>query len=116
MGALEISPSLSRLFNLCMRESYYPAFFKIAQVVLVFKGEDPREFSNYRPVSVSLSSSGLRTGVEGVVGGLPGTGGSGHPWAVWFQGGSLHHHGHPGHGGESEGSVGEGKCRAWGLH
>ena len=35
-----------------MRESHYPAFFKIARVVPVFKGEDPTEFSNYRPVSV----------------------------------------------------------------
>ena len=52
MVALEISPSLSRLFNLCMRESHYPSFFKIAKVVPVFKGEDPTEFSNYRPVSV----------------------------------------------------------------
>ena len=33
-----------------------------------------------------------------------------------FQGGSLHYHSHPGHGEESEGSVGEKKCRARGLH
>ena len=51
MVALVISPPLSRLFNLCMRESYY-RMFKIARVVPVFKGEDPTEFSNYRPVSV----------------------------------------------------------------
>merc|ERR1712120_121645 len=49
---LEISPSLSRLFNLCMRESHYSSFFKIAKFVPVFKGEDPTELSNYRPVSV----------------------------------------------------------------
>ena len=47
MVALVISPPLSRLFNLCMRESYY-RMFKIARVVPVFKGEDPTEFSNYQ--------------------------------------------------------------------
>ena len=50
--ARELSGSLSRLFNLCMREGHYPACFKVARVVPVFKGEDPTVFSNYRPVSV----------------------------------------------------------------
>jgi hypothetical protein len=31
---------------------HYPAFFKVARVVPVFKSEDPTEFSNYRPVCV----------------------------------------------------------------
>jgi len=48
----ELSGSLSRLYNCCMREGYYPACFKIARVVPVFKSEDPTLFSNYRPVSV----------------------------------------------------------------
>ena len=52
MVALEISPSFSMLFNFCMRESYYPSFFKITRVLPVFKGKDPTEFSKYRPVSV----------------------------------------------------------------
>ena len=50
--AREISGSLSRLFNCCIREGYYPTHFKVARVVPVFKAEDPTEFSNYRPVSV----------------------------------------------------------------
>ena len=50
--AREISGSLSRLFNCCLREGHYPACFKVARVVPVFKAEDPTEFSNYRPVSV----------------------------------------------------------------
>ena len=50
--AREISGSLSRLFNCCMRGGHYPACFKVARVVPVFKGEDPTQFSNYRPVSV----------------------------------------------------------------
>ena len=50
--ARELAGSLSRLFNCCMREGHYPACFKVARVVPVFKGDDPVEFSNYRPVSV----------------------------------------------------------------
>ena len=50
--AKELSGSLSRLYNSCIREGYYPGDFKIARVVPVFKAEDPTEFSNYRPVSV----------------------------------------------------------------
>ena len=50
--AKELSGSLSRLYNCCMREGYYPKCFKVARVVPVFKAEDPTDFSNYRPVSV----------------------------------------------------------------
>jgi hypothetical protein len=52
MVAREILGPLSCLFNCCMREGHYPAFFKVAQVVPVFKSEDPTEFSNYRPISL----------------------------------------------------------------
>ena len=50
--AKEIAGPLSRLYNCCMREGHYPACFKVARVVPVFKAEDPTKFSNYRPVSV----------------------------------------------------------------
>ena len=50
--AREISGSLSRLINCCMREGYYPECFKVARVVPIFKGGDQTDFSNYRPVSV----------------------------------------------------------------
>ena len=52
--ARELAGSLSRLFNACMRDGHYPACFKVARVVPVFKGkgEDPTEYSGYRPVSV----------------------------------------------------------------
>ena len=37
-----------------MREGHYPACFKVARVVPIFKGkgEDPTDFAGYRPVSV----------------------------------------------------------------
>ena len=50
--ARELSRPLSAFFNMCMREGCYPSCFKVARVVPVFKGEDPTQFSNYRPVSV----------------------------------------------------------------
>ena len=50
--ARELAGPLSRLYNACMREGHYPACFKIARVVPIFKAEDPTQFSNYRPVSV----------------------------------------------------------------
>ena len=50
--AREIAGPLSRLFNCCIRGGLYPGCFKVARVVPVFKGEDPTEFANYRPVSV----------------------------------------------------------------
>ena len=48
----ELAGSLSRLYNCCIREGYYPPCFKVARVVPVFKSEDPTVFSHYRPVSV----------------------------------------------------------------
>merc|ERR1712237_243233 len=50
--ARQISGPLSRLLNCCIRGGFYPGAFKVARVVPVFEGEDPTEFSNYRPVSV----------------------------------------------------------------
>ena len=52
--ARKLSGSLSRLFNCCMRDGHYPACFKVARVVPIFKGkgEDPTDFAGYRPVSV----------------------------------------------------------------
>ena len=50
--AREIAGPMSAFLNYCMREGTYPGFFKVARVVPVFKGEDPTQFGNYRPVSV----------------------------------------------------------------
>ena len=50
--ASEISGPLSGFLNYCIREGFYPGFFKVARVVPVYKGEDPTMFGNYRPVSV----------------------------------------------------------------
>ena len=57
-----------------MREGHYPACFKVARVVPVFKGkgEDPTEYSGYRPVSVLPVLSQLFGWVVGAAGELPG--------------------------------------------
>ena len=68
MVAREISTPLSRLYNLCMREGYYPSFFKVARVVPIFKEGDPTEFGNYRPVCPPGALSGIRANPEGPVG------------------------------------------------
>ena len=48
----ELAGPLACLYNCCMREGHYPQCFKTARVIPVFKGGDPTQFSNYRPVSV----------------------------------------------------------------
>ena len=60
--AREVSGPLSHLFNCCIRGGFYPGCFKVARVVPVFKGEDPTEFANYRPVSVLPVLSQIQPG------------------------------------------------------
>ena len=48
----ELASPLSAFLNYCLREGIYPECFKVARVVPVYKGEDPTQFGNYRPVSV----------------------------------------------------------------
>ena len=50
----ELAGSLSCLFNCCMRDGHYPACFKVARVVPIFKGKgkDPTDYAGYHPVSV----------------------------------------------------------------
>ena len=50
--ARELSGSLLRLFNCCMRGGHYPACFKVARVVPVFKGGTLRS----SPITVRCQS------------------------------------------------------------
>ena len=43
---------LVHLLNLSLRQGYFPRELKIARVIPIFKGGDPTEIKNYRPVSV----------------------------------------------------------------
>ena len=47
-----ISPVLSDLFNKCLLEGLYPDIFKIAKIIPLHKGGDPRDETNYRPISL----------------------------------------------------------------
>ena len=47
-----ISPVICNLINTCMREGSFPDSLKIAKVLPIFKKGNPREPSNYRPISL----------------------------------------------------------------
>ena len=53
IAAPEISPSLSKLLDLCLSTKTFPAAWKITKVTPVFKGNGRRnDKNNYRPISV----------------------------------------------------------------
>ncbi|XP_065641128.1 RNA-directed DNA polymerase from mobile element jockey [Hydra vulgaris] len=53
----ELSLILSKLFNKCLTESCFPACWKMASVVLIFKNSgENSDPSNYRPISLSVNN------------------------------------------------------------
>ena len=52
-----IAAPLSYMFNLSVMSGFFPDILKIANVVPLFKKEDPMLFSNYRPVSLLCTLS-----------------------------------------------------------
>ena len=48
----EIAVPLSGMINACLESGHYPDFLKVAKVTPVFKGGDPTQFGDYRPISV----------------------------------------------------------------
>ena len=49
----ELSDILTKLFNKCLKESYFPDCWKVSSVVPVFKNVGERSAAkNYRPVSL----------------------------------------------------------------
>ena len=52
-GATVIAPHLQHIFNNCISQSNFPACLKIAQVIPLYKKDDPEEPSNYRPISIT---------------------------------------------------------------
>ena len=49
----EVSYILAELFNMCLKESYFPDYWKVSSVVPVFKNIEERSTTiNYRPVSL----------------------------------------------------------------
>jgi hypothetical protein len=47
-----VTEPLTHLFNLSLSQSVFPDNLKIAKVIPVFKGGDPSDVNNYRPISV----------------------------------------------------------------
>jgi hypothetical protein len=47
-----ISPSLTGIFNLCIKTGVYIDDWKKAWVVPIYKSEDRKKCENYRPISI----------------------------------------------------------------
>ena len=47
-----ISETLTYIYNLCIDKAYFPAHFKTAKVIPLFKTGDSSDPSNYRPISI----------------------------------------------------------------
>ena len=52
-----ITPPLTHICNLSLQEGAFPDEMKIANVIPLFKSENPQMFNNYRPVSVLCALS-----------------------------------------------------------
>ena len=52
MCAQEITPNLTRIFNLSLSLGEFPDKLKIAKIIPIFKGESKLETGNYRPISL----------------------------------------------------------------
>ena len=57
ISAVGISSSLSRFFNISLAKGFFPAAWKLANVVPIFKKDNRQLKSNYRPVSLLTSLS-----------------------------------------------------------
>ena len=52
-----ISVKICSLFNQCVESGYFPQAFKVAKVILLFKGGLEESFENYRPINLLSSLS-----------------------------------------------------------
>lgn len=57
--ASTLIPFFHHLVNLCIRQSVFPAMWKMAQITPIFKSEDPTIVSNYRPIAILPTVSKL---------------------------------------------------------
>ena len=59
LGAEAISIILPERINDCFSNGYFPSPLKEAKVIPIFKGDNPEEFGNWRPISITSSTSKL---------------------------------------------------------
>ena len=52
MAASVISPSLAKLFNLCLNTETFPRIWKTAKVIPLYKDGEKADPDNYRPISI----------------------------------------------------------------
>ena len=51
-GALEITPSITKILNMSIRSGKFPGIWKCAKVAALFKSGDRTNATNYRPISI----------------------------------------------------------------
>jgi len=49
-----LSPILTRIFNKCINEGFYPNCLKVAEVIPIYKSGEQKICSIYRPISILL--------------------------------------------------------------
>ena len=49
-----LAPILTRIFNKCINEGFYPDCLKVAEVIPIYKSGEQNTCSKYRPISVLL--------------------------------------------------------------
>ena len=47
-----LAPILTRIFNKCINEGFYPDCLKATEVILIYKSGEQSICSNYRPISI----------------------------------------------------------------
>ena len=61
-----LAPILTRIFNKCINEGFYPDSLKVAEVIPIYKSGEQKICSNYQPISIllQLRSEERRVGKE----------------------------------------------------
>ena len=49
-----LAPILTRIFNKCINEGFYPDCLKVAEVIPIYKSGEQKICSNYQPISILL--------------------------------------------------------------
>jgi len=58
-----LAPVLTRIFNKCINEGFYPDCLKVAEVILICKSGEQNICSKYRPISVLLQFNKIFEGM-----------------------------------------------------
>ena len=57
-----LAPILTRIFNKCINEGFYPDCLKVAEIIPIYKSGEQKICSNYTPISVLLQFNKILKG------------------------------------------------------